>query len=184
MRFASAPARPMPLHFDFALTHYQSGVKQMTFKRPNQRGMGSPRNRSALRRRLRRRRARAECGARRDAAAAAATRPQQGRYRLDAGIQRARSDDVDSRPRPVLRRSRPHQEHGLDPDPGVRDRLHGRRGLDALRLLAGLQRRRQHDALDRRLHQGLPAWRRRQLDGGNLLQRRRDSGTRLLRASR
>ncbi len=61
---------------------------------------------------------------------------------------------------------------------------HGRRGLDALRLLARLQRRRQHDALDRRLLQGLPAWRRLQFDGGDLLQRRRHSGTRPTSCSR
>src|SRR5258706_323114 len=34
MRFASARERQMPRHSDFALNLFQSGVKQMTFKRP------------------------------------------------------------------------------------------------------------------------------------------------------
>src|SRR4051812_39864754 len=41
MRFASAPARPMPRHSDFALTHTHSGVKQMTFKRPYSAGLAA-----------------------------------------------------------------------------------------------------------------------------------------------
>ena len=49
-------------------------------------------------------------------------RPQQGRHRLDADLQRARADDVDSRPRAVLRRPRAHQEHGVGPDAGLHDR--------------------------------------------------------------
>ena len=61
---------------------------------------------------------------------------------------------------------------------------HGRRGLDALRLLA-----RFHDGGSMTPYIGgfskaFMHGRRRQLDGGDLLQRRRDSGTRLLRASR
>src|SRR6202142_3373005 len=39
MRFASARARRMPRHFDFALNLIQSGVKQMTFERPTRAGL-------------------------------------------------------------------------------------------------------------------------------------------------
>src|SRR3979490_2253741 len=39
MRFASARERQMPRHFDFALNLIQSGVKQMTFKRPYSAGL-------------------------------------------------------------------------------------------------------------------------------------------------
>src|SRR5471030_936782 len=39
MRFASARARQMPRHSDFALNLIQSGVKQMTFKRPYSAGL-------------------------------------------------------------------------------------------------------------------------------------------------
>src|SRR3979490_3491703 len=41
MRFASARERPMPRHFDFALNLIQSGVKQMTFKRPYSAGLAA-----------------------------------------------------------------------------------------------------------------------------------------------
>src|SRR5229473_3461072 len=41
MRFASARARPMPRHSDFALNLFQSGVKQMTFKRPYSAGLAA-----------------------------------------------------------------------------------------------------------------------------------------------
>src|ERR1700680_2656236 len=41
MRFASAPARPMPRHSDFALNLIHSGVKQMTFKRPYSAGLAA-----------------------------------------------------------------------------------------------------------------------------------------------
>src|SRR3979490_2874492 len=41
MRFASAPARPMPRHSDLALNLFQSGVKQMTFKRPYSAGLAA-----------------------------------------------------------------------------------------------------------------------------------------------
>src|SRR6266404_3243531 len=41
MRFASARARPMPRHSDFALNLSQSGVKQMTFKRPYSAGLAA-----------------------------------------------------------------------------------------------------------------------------------------------
>src|SRR4051794_10585207 len=41
MRFASAPARPMPRPFDFALNLYQSGVNKMTFKRPYGAGLAA-----------------------------------------------------------------------------------------------------------------------------------------------
>jgi uncharacterized protein with PQ loop repeat len=41
MRFASAPARPMPRPSDFALNHIHSGVKQMTFKRPYSAGLAA-----------------------------------------------------------------------------------------------------------------------------------------------
>src|SRR3954467_11106420 len=39
MRFASARERPMPRHSDLALNLFQSGVKQMTFKRPYSAGL-------------------------------------------------------------------------------------------------------------------------------------------------
>src|SRR5258708_226414 len=41
MRFASARARQMPRHSDFALNPFQSGVKQMTFKRPHGAGLAA-----------------------------------------------------------------------------------------------------------------------------------------------
>src|SRR3954464_13429566 len=41
MRFASAPARRMPRPCNFALNHIQSGVKQMTFKRPYSAGLAA-----------------------------------------------------------------------------------------------------------------------------------------------
>src|ERR1700688_4844782 len=41
MRFASAPARQMPRHSDFALNLIHSGVKQMTFKRPYSAGLAA-----------------------------------------------------------------------------------------------------------------------------------------------
>src|SRR3984893_4359017 len=41
MRFASARERPMPRHSDFALNLIQSGVKQMTFKRPYRAGLAA-----------------------------------------------------------------------------------------------------------------------------------------------
>src|SRR6202158_3157727 len=41
MRFASAPARQMPRHSDFALNLIQSGVQQMTFKRPYSAGLAA-----------------------------------------------------------------------------------------------------------------------------------------------
>src|SRR5258708_36126747 len=41
MRFASARERQMPRHSDFALNPFQSGVKQMTFKRPHGAGLAA-----------------------------------------------------------------------------------------------------------------------------------------------
>src|ERR1700687_4599319 len=41
MRSASARARQMPRHFDFALNLFQSGVNQMTFKRPYRAGLAA-----------------------------------------------------------------------------------------------------------------------------------------------
>src|SRR5258708_33559397 len=41
MRFASARERQMPRHSDFALNLIQSGVKQMTFKRPYSAGLAA-----------------------------------------------------------------------------------------------------------------------------------------------
>src|SRR5258707_9970805 len=41
MRFASAPAKQMPRHSDFALNLFQSGVNQMTFKRPYGAGLAA-----------------------------------------------------------------------------------------------------------------------------------------------
>src|ERR1044072_1415652 len=45
-----------------------------------------------------------------------------------------RSDDERSRPRPVLRRPRAHQEHALGADPGVRDRVDRGSPVGVLRL--------------------------------------------------
>src|SRR5881394_4213103 len=41
MRFVSAPVRQMPRHSDFALNLFQSGVNQMTFKRPYSAGLAA-----------------------------------------------------------------------------------------------------------------------------------------------
>src|SRR6202158_6233760 len=41
MRFASAPARQMPRHSDFALNLIQSGAQQMTVKRPYSAGVAA-----------------------------------------------------------------------------------------------------------------------------------------------
>ena len=104
------------------------------------------------------------------------TDPEQGRHGLDADLLGARADDVGARPRPVLRRPGPHQEHAVGADPGVHDRVAGGRRVGPLRLLAGLRRRRQLDALHRRLRQSLPGRGRAELQRSDLLERRRHPG--------
>ena len=182
MRFASAPARPMPPHSEPAQP-IQSGVNQMTFKRPTSAGWAVLAIAGL-------------CAVGFVDAALAQTAAPAAPAAADAAAAPAAAASVPNKGDTawmlvssalVLMMSIPGlalfygglvrtKNMASDPDPGVRDRRHGRRGLDPLRLFARLRRRRQHDALYRRFRQGVPAWGRCQFDGGDLLQRRRDSG--------
>src|SRR5918998_1299876 len=92
-------------------------------------------------------------------ASAGRARPQQGRHRLDADVDRPRPDDVGPRARPVLRRPRADQEHALGADPGLRHRVPRRHHLGDLRLQPRVHARRRDERLHRRLLQSLFAQR-------------------------
>ena len=135
------------------------------------------RPRRARARASRRSGARPDGGDRRRRAADAGA--EQGRYRLDAGRDLPRPDDVDPRPRAVLRRPRAHEEHAVAPDPGVRDRLPRLPDLGLLRLQPVVHQRPRPQRLRRRLLEGLPARRDAGHDLADLLERRRHPGIRL-----
>ena len=103
------------------------------------------------------------------AAAARRADLQQGRQRLDADVDRARSADDDPRPRAVLRRAGALQEHALGARARVLHGVHRHRDLGDLRLQPHLHRRL---VLHRRPRQDLPEGRHHRFAGGDLLGRR------------
>ena len=144
MRCASVPAKKTPTPSDLPChTPIFSGVRHEFVSTP-QRGQKSRQQFGACRGsgravrwcRLCRRRPCPAC--------------RQGRYRLDAGLLRPGADDVDPRPRPVLRWPGAHQEHAVGIDAGVHGGVDGWHHLGCLWLFAGICRWRCLEFLDRR----------------------------------